>query len=371
MAEERIVWPLEPHTRAKHDILSYYLKAWFPILSSWARRIYYFDGFAGPGVYRGGEDGSPVIALKAARDHILMSRRPGQEVVFRFIEENSERFQSLERVLAGVELPSLLQAKAINSSFQDATDLILPFLETHPAPAFFFVDPFGPTGFPMVLVERISRLRHSEILINFSYQPLNEWFLQDPSKHHRLSELFGDDRWRPALAISDPKSKEDFLLKAYREALSQRGWRGVNFRMVNKHNQTQYYLLYGTQSPRGMLVMKRAMWSVAPDGDFSYTDISDPAQPRLFSRANELTYVRHLAEVILTARAGTTATRQDLLDNEVAWHPTCIERHLTQALTFLEYERSPSGIADVQKQDGSMRHARSYPVGCRITFAAP
>jgi len=27
------VWPLEPHTRAKHEILRRYLQAWTPILS--------------------------------------------------------------------------------------------------------------------------------------------------------------------------------------------------------------------------------------------------------------------------------------------------------------------------------------------------
>ena len=63
------VWELEPHTRAKHEILKRYLQAWVPILSLGRfPKVLYVDGFAGPGIYSGGEPGSPIIALRAARD---------------------------------------------------------------------------------------------------------------------------------------------------------------------------------------------------------------------------------------------------------------------------------------------------------------
>jgi len=66
---------------AKHAILRRYLDAWFPILTQQAsslarkfknasnREVLFIDGFAGPGEYANGEEGSPVIALKAALDH--------------------------------------------------------------------------------------------------------------------------------------------------------------------------------------------------------------------------------------------------------------------------------------------------------------
>ena len=45
------IWPLEPHTKAKHEILKYYLGAWFPILAKGSGRIVYIDGFAFLGYY--------------------------------------------------------------------------------------------------------------------------------------------------------------------------------------------------------------------------------------------------------------------------------------------------------------------------------
>ena len=101
-----VTWSIEPHTQAKHEILKYYLGAWFPILASIQRRLLYIDGFAGPGEYKGGEDGSPIIALKVAKDHKLSGKlqHPGMELVFFFIEVDEARFQNLERKLAELQL---------------------------------------------------------------------------------------------------------------------------------------------------------------------------------------------------------------------------------------------------------------------------
>lgn len=61
------IWDIEPHTAAKHDILRRYLQAWIPILGSTHERIVYIDAFAGPGIYKGGEDGSPIVAQDGHR----------------------------------------------------------------------------------------------------------------------------------------------------------------------------------------------------------------------------------------------------------------------------------------------------------------
>lgn len=79
-----VTWSIPPHTQAKHEILRYYLGAWFPILATTRHRLLYIDGFTGPGEYKGQEDGSPIIALKVAKDHKLSDKlqRPDTELVF-------------------------------------------------------------------------------------------------------------------------------------------------------------------------------------------------------------------------------------------------------------------------------------------------
>jgi three-Cys-motif partner protein len=51
-------------------------------------KVAYLDGFAGLDQYEGGEDGSPIIALKAALDH---SARITGQVIFVFVEEKQDR----------------------------------------------------------------------------------------------------------------------------------------------------------------------------------------------------------------------------------------------------------------------------------------
>jgi hypothetical protein len=71
MSPEPVLWPREEHTKAKHELLLAFFNKWVSIHSSYfASRpagglVRIYDGFAGPGVYAGGEPGSPLIIMRA------------------------------------------------------------------------------------------------------------------------------------------------------------------------------------------------------------------------------------------------------------------------------------------------------------------
>ena len=102
-APRRTRWQLEPHTRAKHEILRRYLQAWMVILSQGRfREILYIDGFAGPGEYIGGEVGSPIIALDTA----LAYKPPLQaNVHFLFVDKEPDRADHLKQQIALRDTP--------------------------------------------------------------------------------------------------------------------------------------------------------------------------------------------------------------------------------------------------------------------------
>ena len=93
------VWPLEPHTAAKHSILRRYLQGYYPKMASAQTRLIFVDGFAGPGQYEGGQPGSPVIALEALTGHSQFQRWSNCVFSFLFIEEDRSRFELLEATL--------------------------------------------------------------------------------------------------------------------------------------------------------------------------------------------------------------------------------------------------------------------------------
>jgi three-Cys-motif partner protein len=110
------IWPIEPHTSAKHQILRKYLDAWLPILGTYNKRIIYVDGFAGPGRYTGGEPGSPIVALEAALTH--QAKLPG-ELVFLFIEKKTDRADHLSAEIAKLQLTPSFKVQVQRGSFAD------------------------------------------------------------------------------------------------------------------------------------------------------------------------------------------------------------------------------------------------------------
>ena len=191
-----VVWPLPPHTAAKHEILRLYLGAWFPILGTGTSRdLLYLDGFAGPGEYSGGERGSPLIALDAALPVASSLRGTAR---FVFSELDDARASHLQEVLDRRSYPENFRLEVFpGRPFEEVVSQFLDELETSRSamPALFvFIDPFGWTGFPMDLVRRILQLPRAEVFINFMYADINRFVSLDEQSSN-FDSLFGCAEW--------------------------------------------------------------------------------------------------------------------------------------------------------------------------------
>lgn len=75
------LWPLARHTEAKHRVLRRYLEAWLPIVSHVpGRELWLVDGFAGPGQYIGGANGSPTWMLDVYIGHRQRNEIDNQDI---------------------------------------------------------------------------------------------------------------------------------------------------------------------------------------------------------------------------------------------------------------------------------------------------
>src|SRR2546426_6893352 len=89
---------LKQVSRIKHLILDKYLPPWSMILGSQNAELSYFDCYAGPGIYElKGEfvDGSPIIAVRAAKDFLLKS--PQRRMSVSLFEDDPDQYESLQR----------------------------------------------------------------------------------------------------------------------------------------------------------------------------------------------------------------------------------------------------------------------------------
>ena len=291
------VWPLEPHTRAKHSILRRYLHAYYPKLASTQARIDFVDGFAGPGVYRGGEPGSPVIALDALGEHRHLPRMANCKFTFLFIEEKPARFEMLQEILGRRQHPSNVEVKVRCGTFVDHIGEAFEGLETlrdaglvSQRPSFVMVDPFGPKGLPLEVLRRMARFPKTELLVSFMYEPISR-FLEHPRFEPLLDDLFGTGEWRQAVGLP-PDEKRVFLSELYAKQLRKIGMEYVRlFEMRDGGNRTEYFLAFATHSKEGLRVIKDAMWKIDAAGGVVFSDFTEPSPSQGTLFAAEPNYV--------------------------------------------------------------------------------
>lgn len=234
---DQTTWSIDPHTKAKHQILEEYLKAWFPILSSSHGRVVYLDGFAGPGIYTGNEDGSPIIALRTALDHKMAERF--REIVFWFIEKDKNRAEMLLRVIQErfPKLPSNLKYEVESAEFAPTLESALSNLEKEGArlaPTFAFIDPFGFSGLPMTTVRHLLAYERCEVLITFMVGFVTR-FAQQQSE--TVDQLYDATDWRRIPDLNDPQEKERRWIDLYEQQLKKSDARYVrSFRMIGEQN---------------------------------------------------------------------------------------------------------------------------------------
>jgi len=314
------VWDAEPHTRAKHAILKKYLQAWMAILShqssllpKGSKSILYVDGFAGPGVYKGGEEGSPIVAIRAAAEHTGNLRVP---VRLLFVELDPARFQSLQLQLAKLQpmIGASRQVAGADARQGDCTEVLSEIVDNPNqfggkfGPAMVFLDQFGYSQVPIALVAKIMAWDQCEVLSFLNWDHLDR-FLKDPTKAAGITGAFGSDDWKHAIPMPGDK-RRTFLLKLYRDALITRGGSKyvLDFAMYGKNNTLLYWLFFSTNHIRGLEEMKKAMWSEDKSGGFRFSDRDQPGQLLLLKGFDD----EWLADELSRRLAGKTLTVEEV-----------------------------------------------------------
>jgi len=355
------MWQIEPHTAAKHKILRKYLYAWFPILGSYHKRIVYVDGFSGPGRYTGGEPGSPVIALESARTH---RANLSGEMEFLFIEEDTDRAAHLELEVAKLQCPAHFKITIERGQFQQKLGNILDDLDgagNQIAPTFALIDPFGFSGIPYALIQRLLSKQRCEVLITFMVDSINRW-LEHPAESIRahIVETFGTDEAIEVAELAGDRATA--LRNLYHRQLNKAAKFVRYFELRDQNGRVVYYLFFASNHSLGHLKMKEAMWNVDPLGDFTFSDSTDPNQHVFFATPS----VAPLASDLTSQFRGMGELLVKQVETYVQDHTAYLRKHMAEALGQLETDHHLQ-VAEL-KTDGKKRRARSYPNEALVTF---
>lgn len=355
------IWQIEPHTSAKHQILRKYLDAWLPILGTYNPRLVYVDGFAGPGCYTGGEPGSPIVALQAALTH--EAKLPG-ELVFLFIEKDNARADSLTTQIAKLQLTNAFKVQVERGEFADKLGAMLDSLDktsSQIAPTFALIDPFGFSGIPYTLIQRLLSKNKCEVLVTVMVDSINRWLEhpQETIKAH-IVKTFGTDE---SIRIADGTGDRVTELKnLYHRQLNKAARFVRYFEMRDHDGRLVYYLFFASNNPLGHLKMKEAMWKVDPLGEFSFSDSTDPNQTLLFALEPSM---EPLAAAMATKFRLSGQVPVKRVETYVQDETAYLRKHMGEALLQLE-SAGKLKVAE-NKTDGKKRRAKSFPNDALVT----
>jgi three-Cys-motif partner protein len=279
-----VPWPRPPHTAAKHDIYRRYLLRWFPILlggqNAYASATY-AEGFAGPGVYKGREPGSPIIAMQALIDKV--SDAP--IVRFIFIDDDPRCIASLKAQFKEYfpERPrrqATTQLNIIEGTCIDKLERSLDDAQAWGQPILAVLDSWGNAPISFKLLERIAQNSSSEVIVTFEPQHFMRFVSQ---LGQDADEVFGgDETWREIERLSSGPAKRQHLLTSYRRTLQTAGLKYLlDFELIDKRGNSMY-LVFATNHPRGVEKMKDSLWEVDPVFGVGFRDPRDEQQETLF-----------------------------------------------------------------------------------------
>lgn len=269
-----------PHTAAKHNLLSAYLGAWFPIMAKYNDRVMYYDGFAGAGEYKGNKDGSPIIALKTLMGHHSFEAMSQTEFFLLFNEQDTgcaEHLAGLVKQLREQRQPWPRNVKVgiTNTTFIELTNEMLDVVDSRNArlvPTFAFVDPVGVKATPMSVLRRLTDYPKGELLVYFAHEAVFR-FCGAGNIDSVLSDLYGSDEYRGASFLSGMQ-RSQYIHDLYKRQLHEVcNFPYIqSFAMYDSRPKRMYDLFYCTREPIGLDRMKQVMWKMAPTGGFCFQD---------------------------------------------------------------------------------------------------
>jgi three-Cys-motif partner protein len=338
-------------------------------MASCSGRAHFLDAFAGPGRYEGGEEGSPLIAIRTLIRHPHFQKpRTRCEFIFTFIERDARRAKMLEQSLAGLSLPTWVKWRVWPGEFAPLAEQAFSELEAsgkHLAPTFAFIDPFGFAGVPLRLISRLAKNQKCECLINFMYEEINR-FLGHPALERRYDDLFGCQEWRQIADVDDPDARCEGASGLYQRQLHEAGFKYVReFQVLRTARRTKYFLYFCTNSPVGLSKMKEAMWKADPLAGQKFLDRTDVSQQVLFGEEPDLYRLRRL---LVERFAGEKWTPIEQVSQFVLFDTPYSERiHLKRRTLQPMESRKPPAI-EVRGPSGKLRRRGTYPPGTLIRF---
>jgi len=275
---------IEPHTKAKHQILADYIKKWIVTLCGnnigQKKTVTLIDGFCGGGMYRDLESdahlwaGSPIQMIQMVEKGLetvkYEKHKPNYQLdtKFIFIDNKQEHLDCLKKQIQNAGLEKYLndpdKCEFICGEFEDLSANLIAAVRKRKGSSFFFLDPFGYTQVSMRSIREIIALEKSEIIFTFMIDFIRRFLSDRERSLKRFEDVLEADGYYGLANSSDidTSSQQQYLRNESLRLFRNRGGARYVYSFALLPNKTlvKYYLIHLATNPTAQKVIKNALW---------------------------------------------------------------------------------------------------------------
>ena len=290
MSKNKIIWSpngtdlptIEPHTKAKHQILEDYVSDWIFTLCGnnmgKKKTVTLIDGFCGGGMYRDKNHqfwyGSPIRLIKAVEKGLERVKKdkskPDYElnVKYIFIDNQQPHIDCLKKQMQLSGLDKYVNNPNICSfickDFEGIVSKIITELEKRKGSSLFILDPFGYTDVSMQTIRKIISLRKTEIIYTYMIDFIRRFIKERKGSLENAFNniLEADGYYELANLEKNIYSQQEYLRNETLRLFRDKGQAPYvySFALLQTQRLVTYYLIHLANSPTAQKVIKNSLW---------------------------------------------------------------------------------------------------------------
>jgi hypothetical protein len=210
-------------------------------------------------------------------------------------------------------------------------------------------------------VRRLLGYQGCEVFINFQVDALNRWLKHpDEAISRHIVEAFGGDE---CLGIAGGAGdRVENLRMLYQRQLGGIAQFVRYFEMRNRDDRRIYYLFFASNHRLGHVKMKEAMWKVDPQGEFKFSDGTNPDQLLLFENEPTAALAEALSREFKCKGWVCVGSIRRFVEDKTAF----LAKHMKVVLK----QQEDLGIIAVEqvKTSGEKRRKGSFPDEARVSY---
>jgi three-Cys-motif partner protein len=255
----------------KHYLLEKYLAPLaYKVGSKWGSFVY-IEGFSGPWQttrpdYGDSSFGVAVDTLRDVQRGLRETWRRNLPILAILVEQDKRAFAELQKFASEASSAGFIVHPICGEFVASIPEINRVVRERAQNPfRFVFLDPKGWADIPMKALQPFLRDRSCEVLINLMTRHIIR-FLGQPDRKRSYSNLFGRDGVVEKLQAEAKDERTDQAVREYCRSLRQLcdfGYVSSAVVFDPADQNVRYFLVYGTNHPRGIGVFKDAEMTAA------------------------------------------------------------------------------------------------------------